>query len=713
MFCTKCGAQIPDGAKFCTRCGASVADDARQVGGSLSMDDAQPVADPFADDVQAAAPPAEPSGVQAQPQSVRPQQQPTAQPTRPAPAHRAAHVAGAASDPVNHQAAQTSAPAAAEPAAVAPVEQGPAVNKNPGKKRRVIAVVAGLAIFAAIGGAVVVVPRLNVADAVTSGGKGAVACSVETRVVPKDKSGKKLSSYTAELVSVSGEGKSYRIRVKGDDGFAMSDFGKLPNKKYKMVITSGKGKKARAMTMKVDYSKNNADAKKSIDLTQSKAEAAKPVEQAVTKTANELFADKIKEYQKKYGEGEAVGPDENHYFGIKGLAFAKLIDFDGDGQDELMLGFSTEQATFENVADVVRAEVWAYKDGKIRKVYEPDVFVGRQEALAAFNIYTLNGKSMFVSYVLDGKEVKESDIPDFGASMPKTPFQYELKGFDGNTFKVVSGPGSYKDVFTDDVKTESDLVVYSEEEVSKTVATVSATLDQLKSGDKSDDSEQQASYEATTATQDVDFTGPAPGDALGRDETTHVTGTWTYPQVNGTGLGVTKFNQAMQQQVSDTLEKSKAAKADDDNSYVTMKYDSEVVSIEGSIVCVRTSVIGYTPAVRATPKTRSAFYDLKTGERVSLEDSLAQHSLSFDTLKGEAKAAIKIAKPDMSTFEAENNLNDDDNYTEDHFYFDGKGYVVIVDQGIFDMEAAGTYDLVAHPIDSSYSVGQDVTPSRN
>ena len=710
MFCTKCGAQIPDGAKFCTSCGASLADAAQPASGASSVDDAQPVADPFADDVQAVAPQTTPSGAQTRP--VRSQPQPTTQPSQPASAHRAAHATETASDSVNHQTAQTFGPSAAESAPAAPAEQTPVANKKPHRKRRVIAVVAGFAIVAAIGGAVVVVPRLNAADAVTSGGKGAVACSVETRVVPKDKSGKKLSSYTAELVPVSGEGKSYRIRVKGDDGFAMSDFGKLPNKKYKMTITSGKGKKARAMTMKVDYNKNNGDAKKSIDLTQSKAEAAKPVEQAVTKTANELFTDKIHEYQKKYGEGQAVGPDENHYFGIKGLAFAKLIDFDGDGQDELMLGYSTEQATLENADDVVKGEVWAYKDGKIRKVYEPDVFVGVQNAYASFDIHTYNGKSMFVSYVLDGKEVKESDIPDFGASIPKTPFQYELKGFDGDSFKVVRGPGSYKDVFTNDVETESNYVVAPEEQVSQTIATVSATLDQLKSNDKSDDSEQQASYEATTATQDVDFTAPAGEGTLDPDETQEVTATWTYPQVNGTGLGVTKFNQAMQQQVSDALENSKSAKTGDDDSCVTLKYQSEIVSIDGDIACVRTYTLSYNPPYRSQSKTRSAFYNLKTGEQVTLEDSLAQHSLSFDTLKGEAKAAIRAAKPDMDSVNAEN-LDDDDNFTEEHFYFDGKGYIVVLDTGVFDCMAWDTHDLVAHPIDSSYTVGQDVTPSRN
>lgn len=109
--------------------------------------------------------------------------------------------------------------------------------------------------------------------------------------------------------------------------------------------------------------------------------------------------------------------------------------------------------------------------------------------------------------------------------------------------------------------------------------------------------------------------------------------------------------------------------------------------------------------------TRSAYYNLKTGERVSLEDSLVQHGFSFDTLKSEAKQAIKTAKPNIDSA-SEGNIDDDDNYTGDHFYYDGKGYIIVLDTGEFDCMAWDTHDLVAHAFDSSYSCGQDVTPVR-
>lgn len=181
--------------------------------------------------------------------------------------------------------------------------------------------------------------------------------------------------------------------------------------------------------------------------------------------------------------------------------------------------------------------------------------------------------------------------------------------------------------------------------------------------------------------------------------------------MKGQGVGAAKFNKDMVQLVADTLDASKQASMDDEDSRVTMMFTAEIVSIDGDIACVRTYTDSYQPPYRSERVTRSAYYNLKTGEQVSLEDSLVQHGLSFDTLKSEAKQAIKTAKPDIDSV-SEGNIDDDDNYTGDHFYYDGKGYIVVLDTGEFDCTAWDTHDLVAHAFDSSYSCGQDVTPVR-
>ena len=604
MYCTKCGAQIPDGSTFCTSCGA-------RVGGV--EDQAEPVAFPVGD-----APAAAPEGQRA-PQGVS--------------AHMAAQP--------RYEEPMT------EPAEVAqPFVPTPQPKKPKHRGRIVAAVIGGVAVVAIVA-AIVVVPRIGASSEVTSGGKGYVVCACETKVLPKNSKGKKLKSYTVELAPVSGKGKSYTIKVDGEDGFAMEDFGELPDQKYQMTITSGKGKKKSTTTMKVDYAKEGSDAPKNVELTQSKKEA-KVSAKAAVKTANELFTDKILEYQKKYGEGEAVEIDDSQStYGAQGVAYAKLVDFDGDGQDELLIEYSDEPVDRVDNAAAAHLEVWAYKKGKIEKVYTPDVSVAPHQAYVSF-----------------------------------APFS-----------------GVY------------GVLVYDKDSVNETIATVATTLEQLKSKDAGDDA--QTSYEAVSATQDVNFTAAVGEGPLNPspDDTCQITATWTYPQVKGRGVGVAKFNKDMVQLVADTLEASKQASMDDEDSRVTMMYTAEIVSIDGDIACVRTFTDSYQPPYRSERVTRSAFYNLKTGEQVSLEDSLAQHGLSFDTLKSEAKQAIKTAKPDMDSV-SEDSIDDDDNYTEDHFYYDGKGYIIVLDTGEFDCMAWDTHDLVAHAFDSSYSSGQDVTPER-
>lgn len=575
--------------------------------------------------------------------------------------------------------------------------------KKPKHKGRIVAAVIGGVAVVAIVAAIVIVPRIGASSEVTSGGKGYVVCACETKVLPKNSKGKKLKSYTVELAPVSGKGKSYTIKVDGEDGFAMEDFGELPDQKYQMTITSGKGKKKSTTTMKVDYAKEGSDAPKNVELTQSKKEA-KASAKAAVKTANELFTDKILEYQKKYGEGEAVGFDEYAY-GAQGVAYAKLIDFDGDGQDELLIEYSDEPVDRGDNAAAAHLEVWAYKNGEIEKVYTPEVNVSHQEACVSVWLDEYEGKIGFSQWYDHGTAIKQSDLS--GESGPSAhEYQVKFIGYDGKSFKAMTDLVAPNEVGSASLGGIGFLYA-DESSVNSTIGTVATTLEQLKSKDAGDDA--QVSYEAVSATQDVSFTAPVGEGAPDPDVTCQISATWTYPQVKGQGVGVAKFNKDMIQLVADALDASKQATPYDEDNRVTTMYYAEIVSIDGDIACVRTYTDSYQPPYRSEQVTRSAYYSLKTGEQVSLEDSLAQHGLSFDTLKSEAKQAIKTAKSDIySSYDV--SFEDDDNFTEDHFYYDGKGYIVVLDTGVFDCDAWGTHDLVAHAFDSSYSSGQDVAP---
>lgn len=582
--------------------------------------------------------------------------------------------------------------------------------KKPKHRGRIVAAVIGGVAVAAIVTAIVIVPRIGASSEVTSGGKGYVVCACETKILPKNSKGKKLKSYTVELAPVSGKGKSYTIKVDGEDGFAMEDFGELSDQKYQMTITSGKGKKKSASTMKVDYAKEGSDAPKSVELTQSKKEA-KASAKAAVKTANELFTDKILEYQKKYGEGEAVAIDEYNY-GAQGVAYAKLIDFDSDGQDELLIEYSDEPLFNTNGATAAKAEVWAYHNGEIEKVNKPDVQVDPMAVGVSLRVYECDSSYGFKRYLHDGEKINIKEIP-VGMNDSHDGYECEFDAYEGKLFSAIVGPASIDDPKVTGINEVHELgaeFTGTEEGVAGAIATVATTLEQLKSKD-SDDA--QASYEAVSATQDVNFTAAVGEGPLNPspDDTCQITATWTYPQVKGQGVGVAKFNKDIVQLVADTLDASKQASMDDEDSRVTMMFTAEIVSIDGDIACVRTYTDSYQPPYRSERVTRSAYYNLKTGEQVSLEDSLAQHGLSFDTLKSEAKQAIKAAKPNIDSV-SEDNIDDDDNYTGDHFYYDGKGYIVVLDTGEFDCTAWDTHDLVAHAFDSSYSCGQDVTPER-
>ena|GEM_PF-679689 len=674
MYCTKCGAQIPDGSMFCTSCGA-------RVGGV--EDQAEPAAFPVGD-----VPVDDPAGRRAL-QDV------------PSPV-----IWERFREPPLIVGRFCGSPMTETAEAAQPLVPTPQPKKPKHKGRIVAAVIGGVAVVAIVA-AIVVVPRIGASSEVTSGGKGYVVCACETKVLPKNSKGKKLKSYTVELAPVSGKGKSYTIKVDGEDGFAMEDFGELPDQKYQMTITSGKGKKKSTTTMKVDYTKEGSDAPKNVELTQSKKEA-KASAKAAVKTANELFTDKILEYQKKYGEGEAVGFDEYAY-GAQGVAYAKLIDFDGDGQDELLIEYSDEPVDRGDNAAAAHLEVWAYKNGEIEKVYTPEVNVSHQEACVSVWLDEYEGKIGFSQWYDHGTAIKQSDLS--GESGPSAhEYQVKFIGYDGKSFKAMTDLVAPNEVGSASLGGFGFLYA-DESSVNSTIGTVATTLEQLKSKDAGDDA--QASYEAVSATQDVDFTAAVGEGPLNPspDDTCQITATWTYPQVKGQGVGVAKFNKDMVQLVADMLEASKQASMDDEDSRVTMMYTAEIVSIDGDIACVRTFTDSYQPPYRSERVTRSAYYNLKTGEQVSLEDSLAQHGLSYDTLKSEARQAIKTAKPDMDSV-SEDNIDDDDNYTEDHFYYDGKGYIIVLDTGEFDCMAWDTHDLVAHAFDSSYSSGQDVTPER-
>ena len=115
------------------------------------------------------------------------------------------------------------------------------IPQQPQQKKRRWPVFAGLGLVAAgaaVAAILLLTPNANAVE-ITSGSQGAVVCTVDTKVLPKKKD-RVIHSYTATLTPKNG-GKSYKIKVKGDDGFTIGDFGKVKPGDYSCKIEDTKG----------------------------------------------------------------------------------------------------------------------------------------------------------------------------------------------------------------------------------------------------------------------------------------------------------------------------------------------------------------------------------------------------------------------------------------------------------------------------------------
>ncbi|GEM_PF-3339108 len=142
------------------------------------------------------------------------------------------------------------------------------------------------------------------------------------------------------------------------------------------------------------------------------------------------YYDKLVEIQDQYGVCEEASEDtddpfleENCY--LKGLCFAKLIDFDADGTEEMILAYHTGQDSESSFFQNYLVEIWAYQDSAIRKVYlaEP-----AKEGEGALGIHLS---------LLDGKYYLYSYIEEFDEETYESNYIDEWRGFDGEAIDVL------------------------------------------------------------------------------------------------------------------------------------------------------------------------------------------------------------------------------------------------------------------------------------
>ena len=373
--------------------------------------------------------------------------------------------------------------------------------QQPQQKKRRWPVFAGLGLVAAgaaVAAILLLTPNANAVE-ITSGSQDAVVCTVDTKVLPKKKD-RVIHSYTATLTPKNG-GKSYKIKVKGDDGFTIGDFGKVKPGDYSCKIEDTKGNTVQnfnttvvkkddasaekpAESVTVNTPKKDDDASTSTDSNDSSsttpkddasddstteddsntssdsASSSKPsksdkktdkktdtskdtanttapatIDSATYKAACTAYKSKLNSLIKKYGEPELVSTGSSDYQ-ISGVQFAQLVDFNGDGLEELVTVHSKTKAKSFNKktrlsnGDYV-LDVWGYNGKKVVNLYS-----GSPEAS--------NGGYVFVTFkTMIGDTGNHVYLPqlvaDDTAVLVGDDAEPKYFTYDGTEFKAVEG----------------------------------------------------------------------------------------------------------------------------------------------------------------------------------------------------------------------------------------------------------------------------------
>lgn len=370
--------------------------------------------------------------------------------------------------------------------------------QQPQQKKRRWPVFAGLGLVAAgaaVAAILLLTPNANAVE-ITSGSQDAVVCTVDTKVLPKKKD-RVIHSYTATLTPKNG-GKSYKIKVKGDDGFTIGDFGKVKPGDYSCKIEDTKGntvqnfnttvvkkddtsaeKPAESVTVntpkkdddtststdnggssdttsKDDASKDDSTTEDDSSTSNDSTSSSKPsksdkktdtskdttnttapatIDDATYKAACTAYKSKLNSLIKKYGEPELVSTGTSDYQ-ISGVQFAQLVDFNGDGLEELVTVHSKTKAKSFNKktrlsnGDYV-LDVWGYNGKKVVNLYS-----GSPEAS--------NGGYVFVTFKTmigdTGNHIYLTQLmSDDTAVLVDDDAEYKYFTYDGTEFKAAEG----------------------------------------------------------------------------------------------------------------------------------------------------------------------------------------------------------------------------------------------------------------------------------
>ena len=114
-------------------------------------------------------------------------------------------------------------------------------------------------------------------------------------------------------------------------------------------------------------------------------------------SANNAYKKIIQKYESKYGKAKLYTSGYMHYW--KGLCFAKLLDFNGDGTKELVLAYQNGVGKTGNIK--YHVELWTYNGKKAKRICSSVSWSGNNcEYFGGFSIAKTAGN--YLLYLSDG-----------------------------------------------------------------------------------------------------------------------------------------------------------------------------------------------------------------------------------------------------------------------------------------------------------------------
>ena len=616
----------------------------------------------------------------------------------------------------------------------APAGEAPALDAQPPRKKRPVALIATIALIVVAAGAffaIFVLPRMMGKDVPTAsyGQSDPLQCSVVTRVRPRDASGEDLTSYVVRLMRRASDDASKsgtasdafnevvaEIRVTGNNCFTMDNFGDIPDGDYMLVIApdgSGGGSKGSSSSdgsgsgssdasdeqrIPIHYEEDNPKAEEEVVVEPPAPETDSTQEPAEENGLNDeqiaaaLYYYTCQDLIEEYGAPATADRNSGGEVAASGLALADLIDFDGDGTDELLTVVCTKDPATTTTFygdDTYQVAVWRYADGAVEQVYEGDashsnggyyyVNLYEREADAAddpaqtvIEVYSYPAptepetevtrseyyglgddgfeavascqvESSYVDHdttttvTIDGAEASEDDWKDFVSSLEQVAnYEFNLPASDVEAQSESDAEPATKidTVLPDALSERTQDTIDALEEAAGSEALEAYAPDEEETDDA--DTEADASYAVTSNEADVTFmTSQGNGDDWEESRT------WTYPEFVlspdcTTDEALDKLNASFKESFEADLAATQGWSFDSGETQIWVHRD-DVTYLQGSVACVRSSRELFNGGAHGSEAMSGAFYDLSTGEEISIEEALG---VPWDELQGEAVDAI-------------------------------------------------------------------------